>query len=582
MSVGLSATNAVGASPEPENRAPTVLVLLGSIVAENIFAGMSVGNLVALDPDADMSTFELLDDAGGRFELDGDTLVVKDGSLIDFEAARFHDVKVRATDPFGAFIEKTFRIFVVDREEQDEPAENYAPTDLQLGGGTIEENASDGAFVGSVIGIDLDHGDSLAYTLLDDAQGRFALSNGNIVVKDGSRLDYESANSYDIKVRATDTHGAFIERTFTIQLKDLPDTRPPENHAPEEVYLSGDMVGENAEKGTVVGSLGAFDPDPNESFTYTLVNDAEGRFAIQDGRLVVQDRTLLDYETASSHIIWIRVSDSHGLSHERSFRIWLKDEAEGEVPGNRAPNDVILGRTAISENPDDSFLVSALLAVDPDSSERFSYSLINDADGRFAIHGSKLIVADSGRIDYEAATFHTIRICVEDSYGASFEKDVTIHVKDVLDTNIVLTGSAGNDKLLGGSANDKLTGGAGNDILSGGEGKDILTGKSGKDAFVFDAAGKKNVDRITDFSVQDDTINLAKSFFAEIGSNAKLSTKAFWIGSKAHDANDRIIYNSKTGALSYDSDGAGGKAAVQIATLKKGLTDLSHKDFLLI
>jgi Ca2+-binding RTX toxin-like protein len=49
----------------------------------------------------------------------------------------------------------------------------------------------------------------------------------------------------------------------------------------------------------------------------------------------------------------------------------------------------------------------------------------------------------------------------------------------------------------------------------------------------------------------------------------KLSKDAFWSGAEAHDGSDRIIYNKATGALLYDPDGDGAKAAIQIATLLK-------------
>ncbi|PSJ17629.1 hypothetical protein [Nitrosomonas supralitoralis] len=44
------------------------------------------------------------------------------------------------------------------------------------------------------------------------------------------------------------------------------------------------------------------------------------------------------------------------------------------------------------------------------------------------------------------------------------------------------------------------------------------------------------------------------------------------VGYKALDANDFIIHNRSTGILSYDSDGNGASAAMQIATIGVGLS----------
>ncbi len=53
------------------------------------------------------------------------------------------------------------------------------------------------------------------------------------------------------------------------------------------------------------------------------------------------------------------------------------------------------------------------------------------------------------------------------------------------------------------------------------------------------------------------------------------------MGDKAKDRNDYIVYDKKTGVLSYDPDGSGAKKAVEIATLQVKAS-LTYKDFFVI
>lgn len=138
-----------------------------------------------------------------------------------------------------------------------------------------------------------------------------------------------------------------------------------------------------------------------------------------------------------------------------------------------------------------------------------------------------------------------------------------------------LNGGVGNDKLNGGSGddmlegnvgNDKLSAGSGDDTLNGGAGNDTLAGGEGQDVFRFDTALIANIDKITDFNVATDTIELASAIFTKL-TFGDLDKSNFKVGTTATDNNDFLIYNSNTGALSYDADGNGANAAVQIVIL---------------
>ncbi|MDH5193972.1 MAG: DUF4347 domain-containing protein [Nitrospira sp.] len=203
---------------------------------------------------------------------------------------------------------------------------NHAPTDLALSANTVAENAATGTVVGTVSGTDPDAGDTKTYSLTDTAGGRFAINSatGQLTVADGSLLNYESAASHTVTVRVTDSGGQSYDETFTINLSNV-------NEGPTDLSLSANTVAENAATGTVVGTVSGTDPDAGDTKTYSLTDTAGGRFAINasTGQLTVADGSLLNYESAASHTVTVRVTDSGGQSYDETFTINLSNVNEG-------------------------------------------------------------------------------------------------------------------------------------------------------------------------------------------------------------------------------------------------------------
>jgi len=136
---------------------------------------------------------------------------------------------------------------------------------------------------------------------------------------------------------------------------------------------------------------------------------------------------------------------------------------------------------------------------------------------------------------------------------------------------------AGNsaDRMTGNGASQTLTGQGGNDTIEGMGGNDTLWGGGGSDFFVFYEAGTANADRISDWVSGTDKVQFeSSSTFANIGADGNFAAgdARFWSSTTgtAHDASDRVLYNTTTGQLYYDADGTGSIAAQLVATVQSG------------
>ena len=127
------------------------------------------------------------------------------------------------------------------------------------------------------------------------------------------------------------------------------------NDAPSGVTVVGGgslAVTESSVNGTLVGTVQGQDPD-DTALTYTLIDDAGGRFAIDNqGRITVADGSFLDYERQQSHVVTVHVSDPAGASFETSFTIAMLD-------GNDSPSSDAIADHSSPEDQAWSFQIPA-------------------------------------------------------------------------------------------------------------------------------------------------------------------------------------------------------------------------------
>jgi len=100
---------------------------------------------------------------------------------------------------------------------------NAAPTAIVLDDNSVTENSPANTIVGRLSTVDASTGDSHTYSLvsgLGDADNASFILDGD-TLKTVALFDYESKNSYTIRVRTTDSTGLFFEQSFTISVTDI-------------------------------------------------------------------------------------------------------------------------------------------------------------------------------------------------------------------------------------------------------------------------------------------------------------------------------------------------------------------------
>ena len=161
----------------------------------------------------------------------------------------------------------------------------------------------------------------------------------------------------------------------------------------------------------------------------------------------------------------------------------------------------------------------------------------------------------------------------------------TLTGSDFADT---LTGGSGVDILNGGAGVDTLNGGFGNDKLNGGLDDDVLTGGVGSDIFLFSSAiaGGGNIDWITDYNAPTDAINLSSAIFTGLATTSGLATGQLAAASfnlnAATGTGSQIVYNTTTGALSFDTNGAAAGGATQFGTLTAPTVTINNLEFFIV
>ena len=542
------------------NGPPTALSVSAMAFNENIAAGSTVATLATTDPDAGNTfTYSLVSGAGdtdnGAFSISGNQFSIK--ASPDFEAKSSYSVRLRSTDQGGLSFERAVIFNVIDVNEPVITL-SISPTSV------TEDGTSNLVYTFSRTGAT-----TSALTVNYTVGGTATLGTDytGIAATPAVKTVTFAANSSTAKVTVDPTADTTIEANETVALTlatgtgysigttaavvgtiindDIPTTTTAITAVNDNVGLI---------QGVVAAGARTDDTTPTITGTISAALAAGETLRIFNGATLLGSATVNNTNRTWSYIPTLPASA--GTTYNITARV---ADAAGNLGTASSVRSFIVDTTA------------PLISAGPTATGASGISITSNENGTAALYksdGSSLFLksttANNPVILSLAAqsSLTTATLQLRDAVGNSTTAQSTF----IIGTNLT-------DSLTGTRAANFLYGFNGNDTLDGLAGNDTLTGGLGSDTFRFSSTlnSTTNRDRITDFNVTEDRIQLENAVFTGLPTTGTLAATAFIIGSSFTTSAQRIRYDSTSGQLLYDSDGNGISASVNFATLTTGL-----------
>ncbi|WP_242049318.1 LamG-like jellyroll fold domain-containing protein [Aulosira sp. FACHB-615] len=385
---------------------------------------------------------------------------------------------------------------------------NQTPTNLTVSNSNVAENQIVGTVIGNFSTTDPDTEDTFTYSLVSGIgstdNALFAIAGNQL--KTNAVFDFETKNSYSIRVQAQDQGGLSYEKQLIININNV-DINTITGTASNESFTTTnekDIIDAGAGNDTVTSvfaNLQQSDTINGGAGTDILVitgGTSATNITINAGNSTSQITSI-----TGTKILGFERFDLSGFIGKTSFlgttgNDWIQAGSGNDYLDGSTGNDTMIG------------------------------GLGNDT---YVIDSTGDVVNETSTL---ATEIDTVQSFISYTLGANLENLI-------LKSNAAIngTGNSLNNTITGNAANNILNGGAGNDTLDGGAGDDTLIGGAGNDTYVVDSIA----DVITE-NLNEGTDTVRASISYTLGANLENLTLT---GTAAINGTGNSLNNSITG-----------------------------------
>ena len=376
----------------------------------------------------------------GAFTINEITGVITLTSALNYETAPVYALEVRVND--GGSHQTVFvNIGVVDVNDAPVFAATPVVWGANFAGGNVDEDTAIGTVLGQAQATDGD-GDRLYYYFVDENGatttniGAFAINFLNGEISLAGSLDYENATSHDLTIRVRDGFGNDVKSA------DVAIPTITVNNVENEVVWGANFVDGNVNENTLSNAaLGTITPDgANPNRQYTLVTPTDGTFSVGLNTGDIALTGPLDYESATSHTLTVRITDSVDSSYDETITITINVDNEietttqwqsGFANGNVGENTAI-GTHLATIIPQGESAGLNYRITDGNTGNVFAI----DGNGRLTLNLNNLPITATQSLDYETQDSYTLTIQLTNPAGDITTTSLTITISDENDAPI--------------------------------------------------------------------------------------------------------------------------------------------------
>ncbi|KAM8879066.1 protocadherin Fat 1a isoform 5-T7 [Spinachia spinachia] len=375
-------------------------------------------------------SYELQGVGSELFIIDSDTGELKTSQPLDREEQDEHRFKVRAVDGGGRYCEADVHIAVEDVNDNP-PLFSSDPYTI-----TVFENTETGTYVAKLLANDMDSGlnSDILYSLVNSADGSFAIDEHSGVISLGRALDREAQSTYQLRARASDQGSPRLSSLcqVLISILDINDNPPVFEHreytatVPEDVAAGSQLLRVQA---------ASRDTEAGGEISYGIISGNEhGMFSVdrRTGDIFVIEP--LDYEVSHEYYITVEATDggSPPLSDMATVNINLTDVNDNRPVFSQGVYTAVVGEDAELGKP-----VMAVVAEDLDGPafDHVRYSIVDGNQGSpFTIDPVRGELKVARQLDREQTSGYTLTVVASDNGSPPLSSSAVINV-DISDVN---------------------------------------------------------------------------------------------------------------------------------------------------